>query len=374
MPRKSKKTVDDYTREELYARAERKAVKYRSRMSKQQLFDALGLGKAAKKAAPRKATRAGRAKQATPKKSAPKKPATGKQVPKAAAARTAKKTPARKTAAKKKAPPAGSRVVLHKTPPKKKAAAAKTSPSRATAKRRVPAKRSKVVAGPKRAETVARPEPVAAAEQFLPSSSVVPPPPPVAAATAYVDRGPALPEGYGDDRIVTLVRDPRCIFSYWELLGGGYERAKSELGDELTGGVWVLRLIKVTGERFFDVPIDPATGNWYLHVEPSERYQVKIGVVLPSGTFRELAASLEVVTPAEQVSDVIDEEWMLVREEFDRLVEQILSARVRGGVGSSEILHRLMGLPRRMELFSGAITSPRGGGIVAASRHEEDPS
>jgi hypothetical protein len=361
MPRKSKKTADDYTRDELYARAERKGIKYRSRMNKQQLFKALGLGRAARKSAPRKATKATKAKTAktakkvAPKKAAAKRKAVSKPAPRKAAASTAKKAPARKAAAKKKTAP-----VVRKTPVKAKVKAKAVAKTRPVAKRRVPAKSSKAATGSKRVKAVARPEPVLAAEQALPRSSVVPPPPLAAAAAAYIDRGPALPEGYGDDRIVTLVRDPRCIFSYWELLGGGYERARSELGDELTGGVWVLRLVKVTGERFFDVPIDPAIGNWYLHVEPGERYQVKIGLVLPSGLFRELAASLEVVTPAEQVSDVVDEEWMLVREEFDRLVEQILSARVPGGVGSSEILHRLTGLPRRMELFSGSITSPRG--------------
>ena len=367
MPRKSKKTADDYTRDELYARAERKAIKYRSRMNKQQLFKALGLGRVAKKSAPRKAakatkvTRAKTAKKAAPKKAVAKKKAVSKSAPRQAAASTAKQAPARKAAAKRKAAPAGRKTAPRRTPAKTKAKAKVVAKTRPAAKRRAPVKRSKAATGPERAKAVARPAPVPAAEKALPRSSVVPPPPLAAAAAAYIDRGPVLPEGYGDDRLVTLVRDPRCIFSYWELLGGGYERARSELGDELTGGVWVLRLVKVTGERFFDVPIDPAIGNWYLHVEPGERYQVKIGLVLPSGLFRELAASLEVVTPAEQVSEVVDGEWMLVREEFDRLVEQILSARVPGGVGSSEILHRLTGLPRRMELFSGSITSPRGG-------------
>ncbi|MHC4915891.1 MAG: DUF4912 domain-containing protein [Planctomycetota bacterium] len=157
------------------------------------------------------------------------------------------------------------------------------------------------------------------------------------------------------------MRDPRCVFVYWELGGSGYQRARDSLAGELAGGVWVLRLIKVRADRFFDVPVDPACGNWYLHVEPGERYQVKIGLVLPSGSFHEVAASQEVVTPAETISDVIDEQWMLVREEFDRLVEEILSARSLGGVGSSEVLHRLLGLPRRMELFSGSMSSPRGG-------------
>ncbi len=193
---------------------------------------------------------------------------------------------------------------------------------------------------------------------------MVPPPPPPAPAAAYLDRGPELPAGYGEDRLVALVRDPRCIFVYWDLGGGAYERAREARGQsEMAGGVWVLRLVQVRGGRFFDVPMDPAGGNWYLHVEPQQRYRVEIGLVLPSGAFQRLAASGEVLTPAETVSDAVDEQWMLVREEFDRLVQEILGARgAAGGIGSSEVLHRLREVPRRLELYSGAVSSPPGGG------------
>jgi hypothetical protein len=349
MPRKSKKTADDYTRAELYARAEKKGIKYRSRMNKQQLFEALGLGTAArarKKPAPARKTapKAARKKAAARSRSASKRSAAGRAA-------------GRKAPAESKAPAARRAVPAAKKPATRKPAPEKPAAKRAAARAAKPAEAAKRPSRPAAQEL----RPAVADPGALPASSVVPPPPPAPAAAAYMDRGPALPSGYGDDHIVALVRDPRCIFVYWELGGGGYERAKQEFGDEMAGGVWVLRLVKVLGERFFDVPVDPATGNWYLHVEPAERYLVKIGVVLASGLFREIAVSGEVVTPAETVSDVVDEEWMLVRDEFDRLVEEILSARTPGGVGSSEILHRLLGIPRRIELFSGAITSPRGG-------------
>jgi len=350
VPRKAKKTADEYTRAELYARAERKGIKYRSRMNKQQLFEALGLGRttrkraAAGKAAPAKATAKTRARSRTGAETAASKSSDGKPAGK----------PAGKVAPKRKA-------AARKAPAKKKAPAGTKAKTTATARRRSPAGSAPRKVAARKKPAAAGLEPVAAEPLTLPAGSVVPPPALKAAATAYVDRGPKLPEGYGDDRLVALVRDPRCIFTYWELGGGGHQRVHDELGGDMTGTVWVLRLIKVAGDRFFDVPIDPVTGNWYLHVEPSERYQVRIGIVLPSGVFREIAASAEVVTPAERVSDVVDEEWMLVREEFDRLVEEILSGRAPGGVGSSEVLQRLSNLPRRMQLFSGSITSPRGG-------------
>ena len=38
-------------------------------------------------------------------------------------------------------------------------------------------------------------------------------------ASVYLDYGPPLPETYNQDTIVTMIRDPECIFTYWELSG-----------------------------------------------------------------------------------------------------------------------------------------------------------
>jgi hypothetical protein len=52
------------------------------------------------------------------------------------------------------------------------------------------------------------------------------------------DRGPDLPAGYGDDRIVVLVRDPRNLFVCWELAGGAFERVA---GIEKRLGIYELK-------------------------------------------------------------------------------------------------------------------------------------
>ena len=213
----------------------------------------------------------------------------------------------------------------------------------------------------------------------LTSSIPVPPPvaPPAPRLGPYVDRGPDLPAGYGDDRLEALVRDPRAIFAYWELSGGAFERLRSGRSEaELAGALWVLRVCRLSGGQFFDIPVDPAAGNWYLHAEPDSAYQVKIGLVLASGAFIELAASRPVSTPPESISSRVDEQWMLVSEEFDRMLEY--TARQHGrqpgspqmGVGKRrrEALRRKVfefpwNISSRISSPGGAswITSPRGG-------------
>jgi hypothetical protein len=127
------------------------------------------------------------------------------------------------------------------------------------------------------------------------------PPPPVGPG-AYVERGPALPHSYGEDRLVALPRDPRCIFVYWETTPGNRRRNVAQrCGKGAASEVWVLRVTATHPprgeEEFFDVPIDPQKGNWYLAVEPDSCYRVAIGLILPSDGFTSLVASDELVTP-----------------------------------------------------------------------------
>ena len=266
---------EDYTRAELLIMAERVGLKYRSRKSKEQLYEALGLGPSAGKA--------------------------GKPSSRRAAAQPAQR-------------PAG-----RAAPAPAPAARGKSAP-------------------------LGLPE--AAVSTAAATSSIPLPSAPAPARTGpYVDRGPELPAGYGEDLLVALVRDPRALFVYWEVSSGGIERIRAERGESaLAGAVWVLRVTRVDNGQFFDVPMDPAAGNWYLSVEPAGRYQVKVGLVLASGSFVELAASAVVATPPETVSERIDEEWMLVNEEFDRLIEWLVRERGKGP-GSAQ-MGRLMGQRR----------------------------
>jgi hypothetical protein len=201
---------------------------------------------------------------------------------------------------------------------------------------------------------------------------IVPPPPPAVPSTR-VEHGPQLAAGYGEDRIEALVRDPRCVYVYWEMGGGGWRLAMGRHGaDVLAAGRWVLRTEHRGGGESvagcFDIPVAPLADNWYLPVEPATQYRVRIGVILPCGEFVELAASQPVVTPPEFVSDWLDEQWMITSEEFERLVAQIISS---GATGSSGVFqHRSVKMLHNLRLSSaGAGWQP-----AAARRGTKEPA
>jgi len=185
---------------------------------------------------------------------------------------------------------------------------------------------------------------------------------------------PPLPGPYNETKIVLLVRDPYWLYAYWEI----ENTVREDLNREF--GTWeqlplVLRVFDLSNASsgmdsrggycsnsssgqsasFFDVPVNPATASWYIFVgEPSHCFFVELGVISSSGRYRMIARSNRITTPADSVSDIIDDEWMVVDEHFQRLYHL---AGLPGG--ASEAL--LEGYQKRLERAgfagSGAISS-----------------
>lgn len=127
-----------------------------------------------------------------------------------------------------------------------------------------------------------------------------------------------LPNGYGKDRIVTMVRDPYWLHCYWELTRQAISRAESALGQEWHTAKPILRLLDVTsGETsgssesvVRDIEIHGGCNNWYIDVNsPPKSFRVDIGYLTRSGRFYVVARSNVVTTPRAGVSDIIDENW-----------------------------------------------------------------
>ena len=135
------------------------------------------------------------------------------------------------------------------------------------------------------------------------SSSNRPAPPPAGVEAAkpvvFIDWGPALPESYGQPRILALVRDPRCFFACWE--EGDTLRAR-DLSDgsvqEQSVG-WV--------------------GAWYFEGIPEHEYEVEL---LSGG--RHVAVSGRILLPRLDPATDVDPEWAPTPEQ-----EELLRA-VRG--------------------------------------------
>ncbi len=130
-----------------------------------------------------------------------------------------------------------------------------------------------------------------------------------------------LPEHYGDDRMVALVRDPSNLFIYWDLEDGARRALEGELGAEaLDRSAWVLRIVNLDTGGSRDIPIDLGARNWYVAVEAGCAYEVSLGLVDPDGAFHRVLAQGPVRTPPLSYSRFFDTQWMIPEEEYLKLL------------------------------------------------------
>ena len=144
------------------------------------------------------------------------------------------------------------------------------------------------------------------------------------AAGAWPDDGPyELPPGYGMDRVTLLVRDPRCVFAFWEVTEAGWRDAASRLPPGNADPELVLRVFDLTdvlgpasiigpappggdlaawmgelgnGSRWFDYAVAGAD-RWYIHLpEPGRIVAAEIGA-RRGAAFVPIARSAVVHTP-----------------------------------------------------------------------------
>ena len=134
-----------------------------------------------------------------------------------------------------------------------------------------------------------------------------------------------LPYGYGEEKIALMVRDPYLVHAYWEVTPARIEREKAWFG---WNSKLAVRIYDVTGIQFdgrnalgyFDQEVFERLGSWYFDVgRPSHSFLADVGLLSPEGRFLTLARSNPISMPRDSVSDVLDEEWMLVDEEFWKL-------------------------------------------------------
>jgi len=173
-----------------------------------------------------------------------------------------------------------------------------------------------------------------------------------------------FPQGYGDNKIVLLVRDPWWIFAYWEIQKAKEDdivRKISDSGDEREKSI--LRVYDVTGVNFnghnaiayFDIELNGPASTWYINVtSPDRSWVVDIGILTKKGSFYLLARSNAVHTPRFGMSDVLDAEWAMPEDEYWKMFG--LSGGFGVGKGSLEVREMLK---KRLEeqITSGAVSS-----------------
>ena len=139
---------------------------------------------------------------------------------------------------------------------------------------------------------------------------------------AYQPKRFELPETYGDNKLVLLVRDPWWLYAYWE--------TTQQKNDEVRGRIYelglephktVLRVYDVTDtdpsrpNSYFDIELNFMVNNWTIDVGVSDReWMVELGIRTKDGQFFMLVRSNIVRTPRYGVSHILDEEWLLPDE------------------------------------------------------------
>lgn len=179
-----------------------------------------------------------------------------------------------------------------------------------------------------------------------------------------IDETRELPQGYGDTKIVAMVRDPYWLFVYWEI-NHDKRRELSLLG--VDSGRLVLRVWDVSGVAFngfnanshFDVEVNDITNNWYLQLPaPNKSWCIDLGLLGADGEFVLIARSNTVLTPRDTLSDQIDEEaqWNAPSEEAAQMYQLSGGYKVSELAGS-ESIGALLSQHLEGNLSSGALAS-----------------
>jgi hypothetical protein len=158
-------------------------------------------------------------------------------------------------------------------------------------------------------------------------------PPPRRAASSARRLAPAAPDHTLDhacqkDRIIVLTRDSYWLHAYWELSRTTLSRARAALGQDWHEARPILRVMDVSSEdttsaaerHIRDIPIHGGVNNWYIDVlEPPRSYRIDVGYISRRGKFYVLARSNVVTTPRAGVTDALDENWITVQKQFERI-------------------------------------------------------
>lgn len=205
--------------------------------------------------------------------------------------------------------------------------------------------------------------PRSGASGLVVDAGALPPPAPLpplepAAGDVPVDRGLPIPDQYGLDRVVALVRDPHWLFVYWELKGGLLERLRFQYTSEVVDQArWALRVDAMPFSQRTIVDIDLQARHWYLRVAPEGCYRIELGFFNPDGNFETLCRSGEIHTPRNAPAAVLDECWGVAKEDLERLLRAggaVLQADsgTGGAEGVGSAFQRL-DPPRAAAFFSG---------------------
>ena len=136
-----------------------------------------------------------------------------------------------------------------------------------------------------------------------------------------------LPSYNTTSRITLIPKDPSWIYAYWEIADSSVEDVRRQLGGNLNGARFVVRMYDVTYKDFngfnannwFDIEVGRYSNNWYINLwNDNVSYCAEIGIAHNSGRFFPMARSNFAHTPRSNSSNRFEEIWMDIRQETGR--------------------------------------------------------
>jgi hypothetical protein len=168
----------------------------------------------------------------------------------------------------------------------------------------------------------------------------------------YEDLGP-LPETYHEDTVFLTARDPRWVFSYWDV---DFSRFPAAL-HRFNAQQFFLRITRADGALENTVEIKPEARNWYVPVQiPDAIYFAEMGYYDRDGRWNGIVKSGAARTPADALAPEAEATFATVpaQTSFERLLE-LVSAHMEEGESLLQAVARITGEGRRTAFASGQV-------------------
>ncbi len=125
---------------------------------------------------------------------------------------------------------------------------------------------------------------------------------------------PELPESYGDEKLVVLVRDPFWIHAYWDITPKSIDRMHAQGGQRMALRVYDVTDLVFDGQNahtWFEIPAAEYVRNWNIQLPSDGRnYVVELGWVTQEGRFIQALRSNTVDVPIGRPSPVIADKFV----------------------------------------------------------------
>ena len=172
-----------------------------------------------------------------------------------------------------------------------------------------------------------------------------------------------------------MARDPEFIYVYWEMDGGRLGEVQDMIraaGQSVEETTLTLRVRPVGVTTQYYLKVDSLFGNWYVKVSPDARYNIALGMRSPNGRFYVLAEVKGIETPPKAVSSLVNESWMIIRRDLERLMASMgESVEVIGGGSSASGLVQKrverIDTPRAIAYFSASLFHQPTSGYLPSS-------